>query len=159
MLLLHCPTDWGREPLSAQNISVSSQRVKWSDGRPLNIQSTETYMTRFFAIGQQWGMSTNMVGTVGSHETSIQQGATRIRRLNGPATCSAKNMCYLVIELWTIFMAPQVILICNIPSDTPKQYHRSILTCYCQGEVKCMKSKIKMDEIQNVLSKWKCTDL
>ena len=31
----NCLTDWGREPLSVQHTSLSSQRVKCSDGRPL----------------------------------------------------------------------------------------------------------------------------
>ena len=52
---------------------------------------TKTSMTRSFMTGHQWGTFANMLRTVESQGTSIQQGATRIRSLNWPVTHSTKN--------------------------------------------------------------------
>ena len=43
-------------------------------------------------MGQHWGMSANMLRTVGSQGASIQNSATRIKSLSWPLTCSARNL-------------------------------------------------------------------
>ena len=90
--LYHCLTDWQREPLSTQHISTSSQRVKCRYGRPLSTWNTETFTMKSFTTGQYWGMSANILRTVGSQEASIKHGDTRIKSLNWPVTCSARNL-------------------------------------------------------------------
>ena len=88
----HCLTDWGGEPLSAQHTSLSSQRVKWSDCRPLSIWPTEASMIRFFMMRHQWGIPSNILRTLGSQRASTEQGATRIKCLTWPVTCSTGNL-------------------------------------------------------------------
>ena len=88
----HCLTYWGRESLSVQHASLSSQRVKCRYGWPLSIWPTKTPTMRSFMMGQHWGMSANMLNTAGSQEASIQHGSTRIKSMSWPLTCSARNL-------------------------------------------------------------------
>ena len=88
----HCLTDWGREPLSVQHMSLRSQRVKCRYDRPLSAWSSETSMTISFIMGHCWRMSANLLTTMGNQGASIQHGATRIKSLNWPVTCSVRNL-------------------------------------------------------------------
>ena len=45
-----------------------------------------------FMMGHQWGMFFNVLGTMGSQEVPIQQGEVKIRSLNWPVTCHARNV-------------------------------------------------------------------
>ena len=71
-----CPcyylTEWGREHLSAQHTSLSSQRIKCSNGRPLSMWLTKISMTRSFTVdttvGHQWGTSSNILRSAGAKE-------------------------------------------------------------------------------------------
>ena len=94
----HCRTDWERESLSMQHMSLSSQRVKCCNGRPLHTQHTKTSMIRSFMMGHQWGMSSNMLRTVGSQGTSIQHGATRIKIW--------RDLWHVPLEMWTTLEEP-----------------------------------------------------
>ena len=86
--LCHCLTDWGRRPLSTSHTSLSSQRVKCSDGRLFSTKSTITSMMRFFTTQNKWGMSSNML----CQEASIQQWATKIGSLKWHVTFSTRNL-------------------------------------------------------------------
>ena len=55
-------------------------------------QPTKMSLTRSFKIEHQQGISSNMLRTVESQGTSIQQGAIRIRNLSSSVTCSATNV-------------------------------------------------------------------
>ena len=80
--LCHCLTGRGRESLSVQHTSLSSQRDICRNTRPLSTQPTNTCLIRFFTIGHQWGMSSNMLRTVKS---------------KGPAS----NKVWLKWKVWT----------------------------------------------------------
>ena len=74
------------------NMSLTSQRVKFSDGKPFSIHSTKPFKMTSIVMGYQQGTSSNMLWIVGSQRASIQQGILRIRGLNWPVTCFTRSL-------------------------------------------------------------------
>ena len=69
-----------------------SPKLPCNDGRPLGTLPAKTFCRRSFIAGYKAGMSSDMFRTVGSLETSIQEGVPRGRSLNWPVSLPTGNL-------------------------------------------------------------------